>query len=179
MLRPDEAAAEATRDDLRVASPDLAAPPATHVDTRLLRVAVVGTALFTVTAFAAVPVEAARGVAAVVALGLFFLGIVAFFGAYFRAVLRSRDEVLGVGGIYFLSGSAPRGIRMILLGSIAVQVVVGIVTASVTASIRPFTSLAFGMLVPMYGIGVSGLWGAFHGKYPERREPSASLPDDE
>lgn len=167
------------RDDLRVASLDLAAPPAAQVGTRLVRASLAGTVLFTVTAVVAVFVDSARGVAAVVALGLFFLGILAFFAAYFRAVLRSRSEVLGVGGIYFLSGSAPRNVRVILLGSIAVQVVVGIVTASVTASIRPFTPLAFGLLVPMYGLGVAGLWGAFHGKYPERPDPSASLPPDE
>ncbi len=175
MLRPDEAGPGAARDDLPVASPDTAAPMVTIAGGRLVRAALVGTGVFTVTAFAAVLAEPLRGVATVVAGGLFLLGILAFFGAYFRAVLRSREEVLGVGGIYFLSGSAPRRVRTILLGSFALQVVVAIVTAS----LRPFTSLAFGLLVPMYGIGVAGLWGAFHGKYPERIEPSASLPDDE
>jgi hypothetical protein len=158
-----------------VATPDTAAPTVTQAGERLLRAALIGTALFTLTAFAAVLAHTLRGVATVVAGLLFFLGILAFFGAYFRAVLRSREELLGIGGIYFLAGSAPRRVRAILLGSFAVQVIVAIVSAS----LRPFTSLAFGMLVPMYGIGVSGLWGAFHGKYPERREQSASLPDDE
>ena len=103
------------------------------------------------------------------------MGIGAFFVAYFRAVGRSRDQVLGVGGIYFLSGSAPARVRVELLGALAVQTVAAIATAS----LRPFTSLAFGLLVPMFGVGMTGLWGAFHGKYPDRPEPSASLPDDE
>ncbi|CAB4750440.1 MAG: hypothetical protein F2754_10510 [Actinobacteria bacterium] len=164
------------RDDVAVATPDIAAPPTgTHPGERLLRAALIGTALFTLTSFAAVLARSLRGVAAVVAGALFVLGILAFFGAYFRAVLRSREELLGIGGIYFLAGSAPRRVRTILLGSFSAQLIVAVVTAS----LRPFTSLAFGMLVPMYGIGVSGLWGAFHGKYPERREQSASLTADE
>ena len=172
---PDTADARPTRDDLPVPSSDTAAPSITDAGEFLVRAAVLGTGVFTVTAFAAVLTEAARGVATVVDAVLFFVGILAFFGAYFRAVLRSRDELLGIGGIYFLSGSAPRRVRVLVLGSLAVQVVV----AGATASLRPYTSLAFGMLVPMYGIGVAGLWGAFHGKYPERIKPSASLPDDE
>jgi hypothetical protein len=158
-----------------VATPDIAAPAATHAGQTLVRAALVGTALFTVTALGAVLTEALRGVATAVAGVLFFAGIVAFFAAYLRAVLRSRSELLGIGGIYFLAGSAPRAIRVRLLGAVAAQVLVAILTAS----LRPFTSLAFGLLVPMYGIGVAGLWGAFHGTFPERPDPSANLPDDE
>ena len=165
----------ATRDDAAVASPELAAPVSRDGGDLLIRLALVGTALFTVSAFGAVLTASLRGVATVVAAVLFFAGILAFFGAYFRAVGRSRTEVLGVGGIYFLAGSAPTRVQVLLLGSLAVQTVVAITTAS----LRPFTSLAFGLLVPMYGVGIAGLWGAFHGRYPERLDSSASLPDDE
>ena len=44
---------------------------------------------------------------------------------------------------------------------------------------RRIFALAFGMLVPMFGIGVAGLWGAIYGKYPTRPDESASVPGDE
>ena len=34
------------------------------------------------------------------------------------------------------------------------------------ASIRPFTAVAFGILAPMLGLGLMGLWGARHGRFP-------------
>ena len=158
-----------------VATPELAAPVPEARGDGLIRVAFGATATFVVTACGAVLFDSVRGVAALVAAVLFFSGIAAFFGAYFRAVARSRTEVLGVGGIYFLSGSAPVRVRVALLGTLALQTAV----AMVTASLRPFTSLAFGMLVPMFGVGVAGLWGAIYGKYPTRPDESASVPDDE
>jgi hypothetical protein len=55
-------------------------------------------------------------------------------------------------------------VRRLLDGSLAVQVIVGFVTASA----RPFTTLAFGVLVPMFGGGCNGLWGARHGSFGPR-----------
>jgi hypothetical protein len=48
--------------------------------------------------------------------------------------------------------------------ALAIQVVVAVTTAS----IRPFTTLAFGILVPMFGIGMNGLWAARHGRFGPR-----------
>jgi hypothetical protein len=142
---------------------------------RLVQADLAGTVLFAVVATGAVLTESLRGIAAAVSVALFATGTVAFLLAYAKAIGRSRTNVLGVGGIYFLSGSAPRVVQVRLLGVLATQTAVALVTASV----RPFTSLAFGMLVPMFGLGLAGVWGAFHGAYPERRETSASLPADE
>ena len=36
--------------------------------------------------------------------------------------------------------------------------------------IRPFTPLAFGILVPMLGLGLIALWGARHGTFPARAD---------
>lgn len=141
----------------------------------LIRASWVGTIVFGVWAFLAVAFESVEVVALTIDVVLFFVGIAAFLVAYARAIARSRDVVLGVGGIYFLAGAATRELQVKLLSSVAVQLIV----ALITASMRPFTALAFGMLVPMYGVGVAGLWGAFHGVFPERADQSASLDDDE
>ncbi len=86
---------------------------------------------------------------------------------YGRAVARSRTDEISVAGLYFLAGgSAPSPVRRRLMGALLVQVVV----AFATAAIRPFTSLAFGVLVPVYGLGLAGLWASRHGEFPPRRQ---------
>ena len=139
---------------------------------RLVTASWAGTAVFVVTAVAAAASDdgPARAVALVTALGLFALGTVAFLAAYAVAVGRSREDAIGIGGLYFLAGkgTAPPAMKRALLGSLAVQTVVALATATA----RPYSSLAFGILVPMYGIGLTGLWGARNGTF-ERRRPDS------
>lgn len=124
-----------------------------------------GTAAFAVTATAAVVWSAARPIAAAVSLVLFAVGIVTFLVAYGLAVLRSRTDAIGIGGLYFLAGDvAPAAVRRRFMAALAVQVVAGLAAAAA----RPFTSLAFGILVPMFGLGLSGLWGARYGTFARR-----------
>lgn len=127
-----------------------------------------GTVVFAATAVAAVFTRAATVPAAAVALALFAAGIAIFFWAYAIAVNRSRTDAIGIGGLFFLAGSetAPPPVKRALLASLAVQTVVGLATAGA----RPFTSLAFGVLVPLYGLALTGLWGARNGTFGPRRE---------
>jgi hypothetical protein len=119
---------------------------------------------FAASAAAAVPGTLARPVA-VFDCGLFVAGIVAFLVAYSRAIARSRTEQVEILGVYLLGGgAAPRSVRRSLLGDLTVQVVVAVVTSS----IRPYTAVAFGVLVPMLGLGLTGLWGATHGTFSAR-----------
>ena len=82
-------------------------------------------------------------------------------------------------GLYLLMGSAPRAVQLRLLGALAVQAVVAVTTSVATSDVRPFTPLAFGLLVPMFGLACCGLWAAYHGAFPARRDPRASLPADD
>jgi hypothetical protein len=135
-------------------------------DDAIVRPAVWGTVAFTVAASLAAATPDVMAVpVAIFDLILFALGILLFVRTLLVAAERSRREELSVAGIWFLSGSAPPPIRRWLLGAMAVQVVV----AFATAAIRPFTALAFGILVPMFGLGLCGLWGARHGTFPPRR----------
>jgi hypothetical protein len=43
----------------------------------------------------------------------------------------------------------------------------------VTSAVRPFSSLAFGVLVPVSGLGLMGLWGARYGTFPPRGGPES------
>ncbi len=105
-----------------------------------------------------------RWPALVVALGMFAVGCIVFLWAFAVAVGRSRTDAIGIGGLFFLAGSAPRGVQFTLMGSLAVQVMVAIATASA----RIFTTLAFGSLAPMMGLAMAGLWGAKFGRFGPR-----------
>jgi hypothetical protein len=133
----------------------------------IVRASAAGTVVFAVTAVAAVLTKGATIPAAAVALGLFAAGIGVFFWAYAIAVSRSRTDAIGIGGLFFLAGeeTAPKAIKRALLGLLAVQTVVGLGTAAA----RPFTTLAFGVLTPLFGLSLTGLWGARHGRFGPRR----------
>lgn len=106
---------------------------------------------------------------AVVSGVLFVIGCVTFLWAYGVAVSRSRTDLIGIGGLYFLAGTSPKVVRFRLRLSLAVE----IVAALVSSSIRPFTPMAFGFLVPVFGLGMSGLWGARHGTFAPRDAPAS------
>jgi uncharacterized membrane protein len=58
-----------------------------------------------------------------------------------------------------------------MLSMLAVQITVALATAlarSESEDGSPGTSLAVGILVPMFGLGLNGLWCAFHGVFPPR-----------
>jgi hypothetical protein len=132
----------------------------------IVRASIYGTGVFAVLAVLAAATDAGAVivVAVIVDLVLFAAGCLAFVATLLRAADRSRREVLSLPGIWWLSGSAPAAMRRPLLGALGVEIVVALVTASV----RPFTGLAFGVLVPVYGLGLAGLWAARMGTFPPR-----------
>src|SRR5262249_53712161 len=95
--------------------------------TAIINASWAGTGGFTATAVAAtIAPDTFGGVNATVALVLFFAGCVVFLVAYGKAVSRSRTDAIGIGGLYFLAGSAPRNVQVRLLSSLAIQVVVAL-----------------------------------------------------
>ena len=114
-----------------------------------------------------------RGVVVVVDLALFSVGVVTFILGFFAAVARSRTEEISVVGAFLLAGEvAPRSTRLVMWSCLGVQVVVGIAGAVARGSTdgQPGSVLAFGVLVPMLGIGLNGWWAGRHGMFPPRVE---------
>jgi hypothetical protein len=145
---------------------------------RIVLLDTVGTVVFGVTAVLEVVVfeHWTQVVGVAVALVLFAVGCAAFLAGYARAIQRSRSEEISVTGLYLLVGPAvPRPVKLRLGLLLAIQVVV----ALVTAGIRTFTPLAFGVLVPVFGLGLNGLWASRHGRFPPRRSkpPPSSAPE--
>lgn len=131
------------------------------------------TALFVVTAFLAAAVfeQPWKVIAVSVDIICFSVGVVAFLWGYWNAVQRSREEEIGVAALYFLlDGIAPRSVSRRMNALLGAQTVWGISTAVWRGSTdgKPGSTLAFGILVPMLGLGLNGLWGAFHGTFGPR-----------
>jgi hypothetical protein len=130
----------------------------------IVRASWAGTAAVAATAIPAAAFDSWMPPAVIVDLLLFVGGIAIFLWAYGIAVGRSRENEIGIGGLYFLQGTAPHDVRNRLLGSLAAQTAI----ALATAILRPFTPLAFGILVPVWGLGLCGLWGARYGSFGPR-----------
>ncbi len=137
-----------------------------EVDPRfLLRLDWCATGLFALSATVGTVFEGPlRTFSVVVALALFAAGCVAFLVAYAQALQRSRAELIGIGGLYFLAGTAPDDIARSFRLALIAQVAIGLVSSS----IRIYTAVAFGLLVPVLGLGLMGLWAARYGTFAPR-----------
>lgn len=131
---------------------------------RVVQASWAGVALQMPAAAAAVATRWARGPHVVVCTLLVLGGLVAIGVAFVRAVGRSRTELVDVAGLFLLIGSAPRRTRTWLWGAVAASSTVGVASAAA----RSYTSLAFGVLAPLWAYGLAVLWNALHGAFPAR-----------
>ena len=129
------------------------------------RAALWGTGVFAVTNVLAALVKQTEIIALVLDLLLFVAGTALMLWALLVAANRSREREMTMAGIFFLSQAAPRDVQRRLLGAFAVQIVV----AFAVAIAHPSTSLAFALLVPVYGLALAGQWGARYGTFPPRK----------
>lgn len=145
----------------------------------IVRVNEVLTGVFVLTAVVAVIAfnNPWKVIAAVVAITCFSVGVVVFLWGYWSAVQRSRYHNIAVASMYFLTDNcAPKSLARRMNALLAVQVVAAITTAL----LRPNTdgkagsTLAFGILVPVLGLGLNGLWAALHGEFSPRNQGKSS-----
>jgi hypothetical protein len=131
----------------------------------LLQIDAVATAMLVISlAIGSPQAGVLRGIAAVVSLAMFVAGLVVYVVAFVAGAHRSRTHELGIGSWFFLAGSAPKSIARWFRLLLAAQSVAGITAAS----IAPFTPVAFGVLAPIFGLSIMGLWGARHGTFARR-----------
>jgi len=140
---------------------------------RIVKLNVGATVLFVVVTFLAAWIfsPAWRTAIVVVDLVLFSIGVVTFLLGFFSAVQRSRTEEISVSTLFLLLGGvAEKSVVRWMNGCLTVQVVVGIAGAIARGSTdgRPGSTLAFGVLVAMLGLGLNGWWAARYGRFPER-----------
>jgi len=137
------------------------------------------TTLFVVTATLSAVVfeQPFRTLAVVVSLMCFSIGVVTFLLGYWSAVQRSRRDVIGVAALFFLLGDvADKRTKRQMDTCFALQCVVALATALARPETdgKPGSTLAFGILVPMLGLGLNGLWGSKHGHFDARADVASS-----
>jgi hypothetical protein len=117
--------------------------------------------------FAATAIPVALGVDAIddaavaVTLGLFLVSLGVWTWALVAAAVRTtRGDDVAVTTLFLVEGAVPGRVRWSLYGSLLVCLAI----AAATAAANPF-----GVLVPMFPLGIVGLWGARHGTFPPRR----------
>ena len=105
---------------------------------------------------------------------------------YSQNGLRSGvDSVTGTrdGGVWYADAEEMnmycpvRPVKRAMSAALGVQVVAALVGASVgVAGLQEsqLNALAFGVLVPMFGIGMNGAWAARYGSYGPRVNPAAN-----
>jgi uncharacterized membrane protein YqjE len=112
----------------------------------------------------------------VVSMVLFVIGAVGCLWAYVNALERSRVDDIGVANLYLLTGpTAPTPVKRRLTLALAAQVVVALVGAIVGAvglSGNQVNAMAFGILVPMFGLAINALWSVRHGSFGPRVDRS-------
>ena len=136
------------------------------IDTSLvslsLRVTVAFTIASALTYFFENRLDVAYAISCTVA---FVIGVALFALGMWNGIQRSRVDDVTLTGLVAIDGShVPKAQRNLLWASIVLQLAVSITFAS----LRPFTQQAFGLLVPMVGLGLATLWGsrfaAFHSR---------------
>jgi hypothetical protein len=153
----------------------MADDPAKPTRSRVIGVDLAGTALFVVAVLIAVPFRShrfAQFLIGGVSMALFAVGVASTLWAYARALERSRVEEVGVANLYLLTGpTAPKPVRRVMTAALTTQIVAAVVGAWVGVvglGEGELNALAFGVLVPMFGIGMNGVWAALHGSYGPR-----------
>jgi ABC-type enterobactin transport system permease subunit len=142
----------------------------------LLRVNLGLTVLFLITTIVAAVVftPATRAAGVAVDLVLFGVGVAAFIWGYFSAVQRSRVDEISVASLYFLSGQvANKQVQKTMNGCLIAQLVIGLAGAIARSSTdgKAGSTLAFGVLVPLLGLGLNGLWASQFGTFTPRDQP--------
>jgi hypothetical protein len=134
--------------------------------TGLVNLTFVGTGLLVGTSVAGAAAPDRFGLAhAAVSCILFTVGTGGLLWAYALGVSRSRVDAVSIPGLFFLAGeAAPAEVRRPLRVALAVEVV-AVVAA---ALIRPYTEVAFGVLAPVFAMGLMGAWGGRYGRFPLR-----------
>ena len=152
----------------------------------MVQLDIAGTGVFLVALAIAVPFRNERFAQYLiggVSMALFAIGVATTLWAYTRALDRSRVEEVGVANLFLLTGkTAPQQVGRVMTAALVVQIAAAIAGAwigVVGLDEGELNALAFGVLVPMFGIGMNGVWAARHGSYGPRVGRAVSPTDDE
>lgn len=143
-----------------------------HGGDRIILASWIGTGAYAASAvLAVIALDTFQLLLMIVTVTLFVIGLIAFVVAYLLAVVRSREDLIGMGGLFFLAGTAPKRVQRHLMASFGAEIVIASVTSSIglaSLSSDATNPLAFGFLTPIFGLGLAGVWGARFGVFAPR-----------
>jgi hypothetical protein len=152
---------------------------------RTVRINLVGTGLFVLALGVGVPLRAERSgqiVVIVVSMVLFAVGVACSIWAYAAALERSRTDEIGVANLFLLTGPTMEPpVKRTMTACLVVQVVAALIGASIGVGglqEGDLNALAFGILVPMFGIGLNGVLAVRHGRFGPRLDPMMRASDE-
>jgi hypothetical protein len=162
--------AEVIRAERRAARQGVVAAPTDEVagqGAAIIRSAWAGTLVFVAATAVAVVIPSARIPVVVVDLLLFVAGSGLYLWGWGVAAGRSREDEISLWNLILLEDVAPGAVRRRLLGALVIQIVVAAATCWITAA------LAFGWLVPVWGLAHCEYWSARYGLFVPRTQARA------
>ncbi len=130
----------------------------------LIKLSGIGTALFLLTGVVASIQSSFEVVYVIVSLTMFSVGVVLGMRAFAQSVSKSRYEIITTIDLIKLPQDTPQRAKLILYGSLAIEVLGSIVLASLQSS----TNFAFGILASLFALGSLNMWAIMNGGFQKR-----------
>ena len=130
----------------------------------LIKLSGIGTALFLLTGVIASIQSSFEIVYVIVSLTMFSVGVFLGMRAFAQSVSKSRYEIITTIDLIKLPQNTPQRVKLILYGSLGVQVIGSIVLASLQSS----TNFAFGILASLLALGSLNMWAIMNGRFQKR-----------
>ena len=130
----------------------------------LIKLSGIGTALFLLTGVVASIQSAFEIVYVIVSLTMFSIGVLLGMRAFAQSVSKSRYEIIITIDLIKLPQDTPQRVKLILYGSLAIEVIGSIVLASLQSS----TNFAFGILASLFALGSLNMWAIMNGRFQKR-----------
>ena len=130
----------------------------------LIKLSGIGTALFLLTGVVASIQSAFEIVYVIVSLAMFSIGVLLGVKAFAQSVSKSRYEIITTIDLIKLPQGTPQRTKVILYGSLAVEIIGSIVLASLQSS----TNFAFGILASLFALGSLNMWAIMNGRFQKR-----------
>ena len=130
----------------------------------LIKLSGIGTVLFLLIGVVASIQSSFEVVYVIVSLTMFSVGVVLGMRAFAQSVSKSRYEIITTIDLIKLPQDTPQRVKLILYGSLAIEIIGSIVLASLQSS----TNFAFGILASLFALGSLNMWAIMNGRFQKR-----------
>ena len=130
----------------------------------LIKLSGIGTVLFLLIGVVASIQSSFEVVYVIVSLTMFSIGVLLGMRAFAQSVSKSRYEIITTIDLIKLPKATPQKIKVVLYGSLAIEVIGSIALASMQSS----SNFAFGILASLFALGSLNMWAIMNGRFQKR-----------